>query len=1057
MSRLFFVACVLCFASTAIAQVFPNDWENERVIEKGKMPPRVTSYSFATAEDALVGDRKESRMTSLNGDWKFKFTPNAEDRPDDFFASDFDVTQWDTLPVPSSWEVKGYGQPIYTNSVYPFKPDPPRIDRENPVGSYVRDFDVDEQWTEDRIILHFGGVSSAFYVWVNGQLAGYSQGSRLPAEFDVTKLVKPGTNRLAVQVFRWSDGSYFEDQDMWRLSGIHREVLLLRQPRTALNDFFVRTDLDDDFQNATLRIRLRILADRLNGWKGWTLSAQLHDASGKAVLDSELKIDVDAIVNERYPQRDNVKFGLMEANVDSPRKWSAEQPYLYTLVFRLTDPDGQLAEARSCKVGFRRIDVSENGELLVNGVAVKLMGVNRHDHDHVHGKALTRADMREDVRLMKRFNFNSVRTSHYPNDPYFYDMCDQFGIYVMDEANLESHGIKGQLVNEPSWHFAVNDRVIRMVERDKNHPSVISWSLGNESGCGPIHAAAAGWIKDYDPSRFIHYEGAQGDPNSPQYNPAGGFESQRWALPANPDDPAYVDCVSRMYTSVDQLRELADANHIHRPIVMCEYAHAMGNSLGNMKEYWDLIRSKPNLMGGYIWDWIDQGLQTTNEAGDRYIAYGGDFGDQPNSNNFCLNGVINSDRTPTPKTQECKYIFQPIVFEAVDLTKGTINVINRFHFNNADDYAIRWSISKDGQTIEEADFGPIDLPAGQAKQITLPYSMPIDDSDAEYWLRVSFHETKDRLWCDQGYEIAKEQFQLPTESPASDDPPPSATLEIREQADQYTFVGESFTARIDRTSGALVSYEMDGVQWIQSPLRANFWRPQTDNDRGGAKTHVRQKYWKELGDKLKTQSVRLQSSEPNTAHVTVIQVHDRLRLQIDYRISGDGAIAVTLDLDADETLPNLPRFGVTMGISEVFSASQYFGKGPWENYWDRNSGAEVARHAQPTDDLYFEYAMPQENGYRTETRWLELSGKGQTIRIDGLKPFGFSIWPYSSENIDEARHTYDLVEQGFYTLNLDDRQMGVGGTDSWSPKAMPLEKYRIPAGKRQWSFTIRPK
>ncbi|MGD9420124.1 MAG: glycoside hydrolase family 2 TIM barrel-domain containing protein [Verrucomicrobiota bacterium JB025] len=1028
-----------------------NDWENERMIEQGKMPTRATSYSYATVDDALLGDRENARMVSLNGEWMFKFTPDSKDRPTDFHRADFDASAWGTIAVPSSWELKGHGQPIYTNETYPYTPNPPFIDRTNPVGSYLRDFEVPGGWDDQRIVLHFGGVSSAFYVWVNGEKVGYSQGSRLPAEFDVTNHVKAGKNRLAVQVFRWSDGSYLEDQDMWRLSGIHREVMLLAQPKIALNDFFVKASAD-----GVLEVRPRILSDALDNSKGWNLSAQLYDADGNAVLNKPLRSGIHKILNEKYPQRDNVPFGLLKTKIANPRLWSAEDPYLYTLVFKVTGLKGKLEEVRSCKVGFRTVKISDQGEVLVNGVAVKMMGVNRHDHDAIEGKALTREHLRKDVELMKQFNFNAVRTSHYPNDPYFYDLCDEYGLYVMDEANVESHGIRGLLVNNASWHYAVNDRIFRMVERDKNHASIVSWSLGNESGYGPIHAAAASWIKDYDPTRFVHYEGAQGLPEDPAYKPEGGFESQAWDLPANPNDPPYVDCISRMYMTVAQLKALSDAEHIKRPIVLCEYAHAMGNSLGNMTEYWDLIRSRPNLMGGYIWDWVDQGVLTKNKDGVEYFAYGGDFGDQPNSGNFCMNGVLNSDRTPGPKTWECKYVFQPVVFAAADLEAGKVKVTNRFHFSNLKDYTVRWSLAEEGVVVQEGTLDPIDLPAGQSAVISVPFQVVENASGKEQWLRLSVHETKDRRWCAAGFEIAKEQILIKVGSETPTRVRSDAALAVTDTDGSIDLTGDGFSAKVDKATGELTSYVVNGEEWIKSPLKPAFWRPQTDNDEKGAKTHKMMKYWMTLAARLKTVSVVAEPLGETTARVVVTKKADRSSLTISYTVGGNGVVEVAAELESDESLPPMPRLGFTMGVSGGFETTRYFGKGPWENYCDRNDGAEVSLHESPTAEMFYQYGMPQENGHRSETRWLELSGAAGKVRVSGSEPFGFSLWPWSTENLTAAKHPYDLVDQGFFTLNIDHRHMGVGGQDSWSIKALPLEQFRIPAGNYSWSFTLAP-
>ena len=745
------IILVLClFASTLFAQT--NIWEDPAYIAKNKLPGRATSYSYKSADDALKSDRETSRMISLNGTWKFNFVEKSEDRPQDFYKQD--VSGWDDIEVPSNWEMEGYGTPIYVNAGYPFRPqlpaeaqedptawykknydvpeglsteelyrrfytevasklvpEPPFITRDNPVGSFVRSFTIPEDWNDKKIVLHFGGVSSAMFVYVNEQKVGYSQDSRLPAEFDITEFVKPGENKVAVQVFRWCDGSYLEDQDHWRMSGIHREVMVMAQPKVAIEDFFVRTRLDANYQDALLQIRPTLTRGAGVDSKGWTLEAELYCPQNNKVLTEPITKDVNAIIYEAYPQRDNVYFGLLEEKITSPELWSAEKPTLYTVVLSLKDADGNVVEARSAKIGFREIE-TKNGQLYVNGKSIKLYGVNRHDHDHKRGKSVTCEDMENDVLLMKRFNFNAVRTSHYPNDPYFYDMCDKYGIYVLDEANIETHGLMGYLTNQSEWHMAFQDRVVRMVERDKNHPSIIGWSLGNESGSGPNHAGAAGWVKEFDPTRFIHYEGAQGQPEHPDYTAYGSEEFRKKGRTANPTDPLWVDVISRMYANLEDLEALAKSPYISRPIMECEYAHAMGNSLGNFQEYWDLMHSYPNLIGGFIWDWIDQGVLTTDENGKEFFAYGGDFGDQPNDNNFCMNGVIASDRTPKPQTWEAKYVMQPVQITAVDLKNGLVRMLSRFNFENLNAYKVSWTLNEDATEIQSGVLEGLSLNPG---------------------------------------------------------------------------------------------------------------------------------------------------------------------------------------------------------------------------------------------------------------------------------------------------------------------------------------------------------
>lgn len=1066
--KLLFGLVVAALNQFAVAQ---NDWENELMFEKNKMRSRVPTYSFKSAEDALEGNRDKARMQCLNGTWQFKYVGKSEDRPTDFMAEDFSGKGWDDIPVPSNWELQGHGQPIYSNIIYPFTPNiltdktnygwmgpppprPPKIYRDNPVGSYYRDFEASSDWKDQSIILHFGGVSSAFYVWVNGKEVGYSQGSRLAAEFDITEYVKPGRNRLAVQVFRWSDGSYLEDQDMWRLSGIHREVLLLAQPKIALDDFYVRTKFDEKLENAKLEIRPRVWVKQELS-KGWKIIAQLYDAQNKAMLTAPLSCEVDKIHNERWPQRDLTPFAFMKADIKNPEKWSAEHPNLYRLVLMVTDPQGRVVEARGQNIGFRKVEFSKRNELLINGKPVKIMGVNRHDHSPVNGKALTQKEMRRDVELLKRFNFNAVRTSHYPNDPYFLELCNEYGLYVMDEANIECHHLGSYIPQQPNWALPILSRVQRMVERDKNTPCVISWSMGNEAGSGPAFAAAAGWIRDYDPSRFIHYEGAQGDPTDPAYDETIAAKSQRVPAMANPDDPSYVDVVSRMYPTLDQLKSLTTSEHIDRPVVMCEYLHAMGNSIGTLGEFWDYIYSKPNAIGGYIWDMIDQGIeQTHKESGQKFYAYGGDFGDVPNDGNFCFNGVFASNRMPNPHAWECKYVFQPVTFEAEDLAKGLIRVANRFSFTNLKGYAIRWTLSEDGTELQSGTLHNQDIPAGDSAVVCVPYEPIVFKEDAEYWLRLSLHEKTDRRWCKKGYEVAKDQLALKDRrKPVAYTSTSKGNTAINEIDGNVVVSGKGFSVTVSKESGKLTSYKLNGVEHLAAPLGPNFRRPLADNDRRFRGMAWKQKIWIEMADSLKTGSVEALPMAGNAVAINVMQNHAKqVALETTYTVFGDGSIVVKMDMDADKSLPELIRFGMSMGVPKNLVRTTYYGKGPWESYSDRKRSPDVARFSEKTDDMFHSYAMPQENGNHTDTRWLKLTDEdGAGLEFNGLPLFGFSVWPYSIGNIDDAKHPYDLKPQGFYTLNIDLRQTGLGGM-----RARPLPHQSLPAGTYSFEFRMGP-
>ncbi|MCY1722886.1 DUF4981 domain-containing protein [Prolixibacteraceae bacterium Z1-6] len=1092
MNKLFSVIFLL-LATSVLAQ--NKEWEDPAFIAKNKIPGRVTSYSFKTTGDALKGNRETSRIISLNGTWKFNFVEKSENRPLDFYKTD--VSNWDDIEVPSNWEMKGYGTPIYRNSGYPFGPQlsleemedpiawytenyeipeglsreeifrrfyadvivknipqPPFIARDNPVGSYAKTFTIPKDWNNQKIILHFGGVSSAMYVYVNGEKVGYNQDSRLPAEFDITNFVKTGENKLAIQVFRWCEGSYLEDQDHWRMSGIHREVLLLAQPKVAIEDFFVRTRLDENYQNALLQIRPTITRGADVDTKNWTIEVELFSPANKAVLDHPISKDINGIIYEGYPQRDNVYFGIIEKEITSPEKWSAEKPVLYTVVLNLKDAEGNTVEARSAKIGFREVEI-KNGQLLVNGKSIKLYGVNRHDHSHLNGKAVTREEMERDVLMMKQFNFNAVRTSHYPNDPYFYDMCDKYGLYVMDEANIETHGLMGYLTNQSEWHMAFTDRVVRMVERDKNHPSIISWSLGNESGCGPNHASAAGFVKDFDPTRFIHYEGAQGSPEHKDYKTYGSPEYRKLGRTANPTDPTYVDVISRMYANLEDLEKLANSPYISRPIVECEYAHAMGNSLGNFQEYWDLIHAYPNLIGGYIWDWIDQGVLTKDKNGNDFFAYGGDFGDKPNDNNFCINGVIASDRSPKPQTWEVKYVMQPVKFTAVDLENGLVRVLSRFSFSNINEYSFTWTVNEDAIEIQSGTINGFSLSPGEAKVLKIPVEPISAKANAEYWLRLSVQLKEDKNWAKAGHELAKAQFKLPVKTaPLLKKETKLAKPTFNETDADITITGKDFKSVISKTSGLLTNYEKGDENIITSALQPNFWRPLTDNDERGWRAQNVIGVWKDLPEKLEVKSLDVDAP---ASTVKTQLIFNELTLNLTYTFAPDGTVDVKFDLSMPEDMPEPIRVGLAIGVSKNLQEMSFYGKGPFENYSDRNRAAEVNIFTGKVDDFYYNYVKPQESSNYTCVRWLALTNADKSgLMVLGDNPIQTSVWPYTAQNIRDAQHPTELVKADKLTVNISAAMAGVGGNDSWSINARPIDKYRLLEKKYSFSFKLIP-
>lgn len=1039
-------------------------WEDPLVTSINRDPARATAYSFENENDALTGDRsKTSRMMLLNGEWDFFFALKPADAPKDFYKGR--VSGWDKIEVPSNWEMKGHDKPIYTSAIYPFRPvNPPYVPRDyNAVGSYQRTFSVPDDWENMNVTLHFGGVSSAFKVWVNGKFLGYGEDSHLPSEFNVTPYLQDGKNIVSVQVIRWSDGSYLEDQDHWRMSGIHREVMLLAEPTLHIDDFHWQAKLDEHYKDAVLSIRPRI--DNLTGKraKGYDITAQLYDSNSEPVFEKPLERSVESIINEGYPRLDNVKFGLLETTVKDPDKWSDETPNLYTLVLSLKDSLGNVLEAKSCKVGFRSIEFSEEtGKLLINGKVTYLYGVNRHDHHPTKGKALSREDILEDVQTIKRFNFNSIRTAHYPNDPYFYDLCDKYGILVIDEANHETHGLGGKLSNDPTWNHAFMERVTRMVMRDKNHPSIIFWSLGNEAGRGPNHAAMAEWVHDFDITRPVHYEPAQGnhrvegyiDPSDPRYlKPVDHAHRIQ-----NPIDPLYVDVVSRFYPGIFTPKLLLDQdNGDNRPILFVEYSHSMGNSTGNMKEFWDIFRSNPRLIGGHIWDFKDQGLLKKDENEEEYYAYGGDFGAERNGGNFCINGIVASDGRPKAAIYECKRVYQPAECTLVDASKGLVKIINRHASKSLGDYDVSLVFREDGKVIRTKELPRIHLAAGKDTVINISGYFPKMNATSEYLADIHFTLAQDELWAENGHEVASNQFALTGLSRAEKTTKVFPDLSLSEDDKAYVVAGKDFRVTINKANGALSSYLMDGHEQIFSPLLPNFTRPLTDNDRKGWKPHEKLEEWYEPG--LKLESIAADEVQDGITKITSSYslIDGKATVEVQYTLNGDGVLKVAYALNPSEDLPNIPKVGMQCGILRAYDQISWYGRGPVENYVDKNYGFDAGIYSLPIQEFMEPYVMPQENGNRTDVRWMFLSDGGKNgllVVADSL--LSMSAWPYTEENINEAEHTNELDDAGFITLNIDLTQMGVGGNDSWSDVAQPLEKYQIPAKPYQYSFYLFP-
>ncbi len=1027
---------------------------------------RATAYSFATVADALTNDREKSgRYISLNGQWDFAFALKPGDEPKDFYKSK--VSGWKKITVPSNWEMQGYDQPIYKSAVYPFRPvNPPYVPKDyNGVGCYQKTFTVPAEWKDKNISIHLGGVSSAYKLWINGKFAGYAEDSFLPSEFNITPYLQEGENVISVWVIRWSDGSFLEDQDQWRMSGIHREVYLMAEPKLRIADFFYQTKLDKEYKDAVLNIRPRI--ENLTGreMNGYVLKAQLFDANNQPVLTQPLQKPAAEIINEIHPRLDRVKFGLMETTISNPKKWSPEEPNLYKLVLSLEDSAGNTLEVKTCNVGFRSIEFRKSdSKLLINGKLTYLYGVNRPDHHPTKGKALGREDILKDITTIKQFNYNCIRLSHYPSDPYLLDLCDQFGIMVIDEANLETHGLGGKLDHDPQWTAAYIERVSRMALRDKNHPAIVMWSLGNEAGSGPNHAAMAGWIKDFDITRPLHYEPAMGSPKEEGYidpsDPRFLKSNDHSHRIQNPLDQYYVDVVSRMYPALYTAPLLANQpNGDHRPIFFCEYAHAMGNSAGNLIDFWNQWRNTPRIIGGCIWEYKDQALEKTDANGVKYYAYGGDFGEKY-YDDFTIKGIVTADGRPKEAMYECKRIFQPIQVEWADSVKGIIRIINRSEVKNVNTYTAYISVREDGRIISTQQVGGIDVAPATTVEFPIARWLPKTKAGSEYHVDVKFVLQKATAWAESGFEIASDQLMLKKYEKSKNEIIHRAGISWKESKSSIIIKADDYTAKIAKgNKGGLISFNYKGKgETILQPLLPHFIRPLTDNDRRGWKPQRKMKQWYEY--ELKATGITVGSSKNQELMISIVYfiINDSAKVKVDYTFSGSGVIKVDYSLSVKVGLPNMPKVGMQCGISNDLSQIEYFGRGPFENYIDRKYGSDVGIYNQNIYDFMEPYVVPQENSNRTDVRWMYLhnpsSKNGLLIVADSL--LSMSAWPYTEENISKARHTTDLKPAGFITLNIDLMQMGVGGNDSWSDVAAPLEQYQVKAKNYQYSFYLFP-
>lgn len=1031
----FFKVLLLAIGGLGSLMAQAPDWENPLVFGINKEAPRATAFPYATAAEAQQANYKQSPFyLSMDGMWKFNWVYKPADRPVDFYKSAYDVSAWDEIKVPGNWELQGYGTPIYTNIKYPFPKNPPYIaHKHNPVGSYRRDFNLPEGWDGRQVYLHFAAGTSAMYIWVNGEQVGYSQVTKSPAEFDISPYVKKGKNMIAIEVYRWSDGSYIEDQDFWRLSGFDRGICLYSTDKLRIQDIFAKAGLDGKYKNGLLDVKVDVknLSKKTARKR---LKISLLDASGKVVYSDEKKLVVS--------KRNSTQLAFAKG-IKSPKLWSAEFPNLYQLVVELKDSKGNTIEATSTKVGFRTVEV-KNSQLLVNGKYVTVKGVNLHEHHHKTGHLMDRATMLKDIKQMKLHNVNAVRLSHYPHSTEWIELCDEYGLYLVDECNIETHDMGAEYqarfdkekhpAYRKDWHAAHMDRIYRLVERDKNHPSVIIWSMGNECGNGPVFYDAYAWMKKRDNTRLVQFEQAGKNENT--------------------------DIVCPMYPWVGHMKEYADLDNPGRPFIMCEYSHAMGNSNGNFQEYWTMIRASKQMQGGFIWDWVDQGLLTKDAAGNAFWAYGGDLGGEKytNDENFCLNGLVNPDREAHPGLMEVKKVYQDILFDAVDAKSGKIKVTNEFSFRNLKDYNFKWEIVKDGQVVK-SNFFKVELAPLSSKELKL--DIPGDFSHGEYFLNVFAYTSVDAPFVPVGHEVAREQFLLNEKAYVAENTVYAAALTTTETEGAFSISSGKVKIAVSKASGLLSRYAVANEEIIEGAAQPNFWRAATDNDFGNAMPS-RNDVWRHAGAhaQLVTVEILENTSDRVLIKSTLALAGVKADYTMTYTITPGGHVKVDVAYSTEEELPDMPRFGVMMSLPKAYRNFSYYGRGPWENYSDRKHSAFMGLYSSTVEEQYFPYIRPQENGNKTDVRWLTLcNNSGVGLKVVGAQPLSVSALPFAPEDIDPGksknqRHTVDVKFADEVYLALDLAQRGLGGDNSWG--SYPHEQYLLKDKSYVYSFEISP-
>ncbi|MDG5801054.1 glycoside hydrolase family 2 TIM barrel-domain containing protein [Marinilabiliaceae bacterium ANBcel2] len=1053
---------IVCLLNThSFTQGFDKRYQqitNPSLLSINMEPARSTFISFNDSLSALSNDyNNSSHYKSLNGEWDFYFTDDPADIPNDFIDNDFCKKDWDKIKVPGNWEVQGFGVPIYVNIPYEFvsknnppymdEPDPPYVPYDfNPVGIYRREFTVSEDWCDREVFISFGAIKSASFIYINGQFVGMSKDSKTPARYNITQYIKEGVNYVAAEVYRWSDGSYLECIDFWRISGIERDVYLYSTPKVRVSDFFSKALLDDSYRHGEFSVDVD-LVNHLDLQKNVILGMTLLDDKGEVILEHEEDLQVTSNASASF-----------SGNVSDVRQWTAETPNLYTMLLSLREKGGEVIDYVSHKIGFRTVEI-KNSQLLVNGQPILIKGVNLHEHNPTTGHYVDEELMRKDFELFKRLNINTVRTSHYPQPEMFYRMADKYGIYVINEANVEAHGmgyslgVGGGLGNNPMFKEPIIDRNRNMVERDKNHASVIIWSMGNEAGNGYNFYETYKWIKERDDTRPVQYERALREWNTDVYTP--------------------------MYYTVDELVAYAESDSAIRPLILCEYAHCMGNSLGNFQDYWDVIEEYDVLQGGCIWDWVDQGLEKEGASGETYWAYGGDFGPEgtPSDDNFLINGVVFPDRSFKPATYEVKKVYQNIKFLSFDVVSKELQLRNDFFFTDLGKYNFEFSLFANGDLIDNEEFA-VDL--SPQRTVVLPLNVDLPDSftqGKEYFLEIQALTKIEESFLPAGYVIAEEQFKLNSFIPNEVAIEGNSPLPVNVNG-LVEIMGDGFSLSIDRHSGVINSYIYNNQELVREGFgfRPNFWRAPTDNDYGYRMPHYNE-IWKKMSAKDIKVDDFIVERYPEYLHISCIYNYGTtLEWHLDYFIYSNGVVKIDNHLvTSEKELPFMPRLGLRMQMPSEYSQIEYFGRGPSENYIDRKTSMFVGRYKTDVGSLYVPYIRPQENGHRTDVRWLMLTNEdknGFAFSSDGL--FGFNAlhntiedfdggWGGLSDSSDPAsknihfKHTVDITPRDLIELNLDYRHSGVGGDNSWGARIH--DQYIVQAGvgkEYMFSFYLIP-